>query len=68
MPLSFKLSLSMIEGEFLIEGTEAEEVTISSKSSLIRAGLVLKDIRTPKTHSNFPMDRQPPDSDWTGFS
>ena len=31
--------------------------------SLIRAGLVRKDIQPPDTHSNIPMDRQLPDSD-----
>ena len=40
-----------------------EEVARSSVSSLIRPGLVRKDIQPPKTRSNIPMDGQLPDGD-----
>ena len=39
------------------------EVARSNVSSLIRAGLVRKDIRPPKTRSNITMDIQLPDGD-----
>ena len=38
-------------------------VARSNVSSLIRAGLVRKDIQPLKTHSNILMDRQLPDGD-----